>query len=94
MRIEALLAENGGVSNAEEYGKLLKEYASYTPTVNAYREYLSICKELEETRALRADTSADAELREMAADEVVALEEKEVAAKEQLEILLLPKDEN
>ena len=93
MRIEALLSD-GSAANTEEYGKLLKEYASYTPTVNAYREYCSICRELEETRALCADANADAELREMAADEVAALEEREANAKESLEILLLPKDEN
>ena len=94
LQIEALLSEPRVASDTEQYSKLLKEYAAHTPLVKAYREYLSLCEELCATRELCGDGSLDAELRAMAVSEVAALEAREATAREGLEILLLPKDEN
>ena len=94
MQIESLLSDPSVASDGERYGKLLKEYASHTPMVTAYREYISVCAELCATKELCADGSVDADLRALALLEVEVLETKEREAREAMEILLLPKDEN
>ena len=94
MQIEALLSDPTVVADGERYGKLLKEYATHTPMVNAYRDYLALCDELCATKEMCAESGLDAELRAFALAEIADLEKRETAAKEALEILLLPKDEN
>ena len=94
LRIEALLSDPNVVASSEEYAKLLKEYAGYTPMVSAYREYVSLCNLLADTRALCSDPDTEADLRAMAAEEAADLEKQEASAREGLEVLLLPKDEN
>ena len=94
LRIEALLSDPKVVADSEQYGKLLKEYASLTPMVTAYREYRALFRELCATKELCTDAGLDRELREMAEEEASSLSLREEEAREALEILLLPKDEN
>lgn len=77
-----------------QYTELMRELKNLTPVVEKYREY----KKAEETRAeaaaLLEDGEIEADFREMLEQE---LEESEAAAenaKQELKILLLPKDPN
>ena len=70
--------------------KLSKEASDLEEIVNKYDEYNSTIKALEESKSLLDDPS----LKEMAELEVEDLTKKEEYLKKELEILLVPKDEN
>ncbi len=70
--------------------KLSKEASDLEEIVNKYDEYNSTIKALEESKSLLDDPS----LKEMAELEVEELTKKEEEIKKELEILLVPKDEN
>jgi len=60
--------------------------------VAKYREWKKASSELEQARAMASDS--DAEMREIAGEEIVRLEPVIAAIEEQLKIMLLPKDPN
>ncbi len=70
--------------------KLSKEQSDLEETVNKYDEYKNIIKSLEEAKSLQNDP----ELKEMALKEIEELTKREENVKKELEILLVPKDEN
>ncbi len=67
-----------------------KEASSLEETVNKYHEYQNIQKDIEEAKTLMKDE----ELKDMAALELEELKEKLETTTKELEILLVPKDEN
>ncbi len=70
--------------------KLSKEQSDLEETVSKYNEYKSILTSLEEAKSLQNDP----ELKEMALGEIEELTKREENVKKELEILLVPKDEN
>lgn len=81
------------ISNTELSKKLLKEYKNLTPVVEAYREYQNAKKAEEEARSILSE-KPDAELAELAQDELneaIALQNDLI---DRIKILLLPKDPN
>ena len=70
--------------------KLSKEASDLEEIVNKYNEYKETVKALEEAKSLLDDE----ELKEMATIEAEELTKKEEVIKHELEILLVPKDEN
>ncbi len=94
LQIEALLSSSGITTDAESYSKLLKEYGALTPMVQAYRDFVSLCNELEDACALCEDATLSEDLRAFAEEERKLLEAKREEAKASMEILLLPKDAN
>jgi peptide chain release factor 1 len=87
-----LLSDPGVASSGDRYRKVSKERAALEATVNALRAWRKLVKDLEENRALLAEKDAD--LREMAKEEVAALEPQLGPAEEQLKVLLIPRDPN
>jgi len=74
----------------EEFVRLSKEYAELEPVVRPIIAYRKALEELAEARELAA--SGDADMAEMAAAEVAALEERIVKLEGEIRILLLPRD--
>ena len=74
----------------EEFVRLSKEYAELEPVVRPIIAYRRALEELAEARELAA--SGDADMAEMAAAEVAALEERIVKLEGEIRILLLPRD--
>ncbi len=70
-----------------------KEQSELQDIVGKYREYKVVSKNLEETRAMLED-GLDAELEEMARDELAELRERQAKLIEEIKTLLLPKDPN
>ena len=70
--------------------KLSKEQKDLEETYNKYNEYKKVINNLEEAQML----TDDPEMAEMAKMEITALTEKKTALISELEILLIPKDEN
>lgn len=72
--LEAML-NDPAVPAQPNYPDLLREYGTLRESMTLYRAYREACRELEYNEALAADTAEDAELRDMAREEIPALSE-------------------
>lgn len=78
------------VSNNQKFSALSKEYRSVEKIVLARKEYLQVLDDV--TSYKEALNGSDAELREMAKEELPSLEEKKDQLEKQIRQLLIPKD--
>ncbi len=92
--INRRLQDPGVVSDAAQYRALMKDYKELTPLVEAYTAYSRAKGACEEAKTLLEDTGGDAELKELAKEELEENRAKMDELSAQLRILLLPKDEN
>ncbi len=94
-RYEQLLEQLGSVevqSDAAEYRKTAKAAAELQPLVDKFREYKDVHAQAEQAQELAR--GADAEMRELALEELKALEPRRDQILGDLKVLLLPKDPN
>ncbi len=70
--------------------KLSKEQSSLEEVVNTYKKYKEITNSIKEDEELLKDK----ELKDIAREELITLEEEKKALESSLEVMLLPKDEN
>jgi len=90
--IAHLLSEPSTQSDQNKFRSLSQEYAQINPIVDEYKNYLATLEDKEAANAMLKDSDAD--IREMAKDE---LKEAQAALDEQqknLQVLMLPKDPN
>ena len=93
-KINSSLCDPEVVSNQEEYKKLMREAKTLTPIVEKFREYKKANSDLTEAKEMLADSSLDKEFRDMASEEAAKAQKKAEELKEELKVLLLPKDPN
>ena len=93
-KINSSLCDPEVVSNQEEYKKLMREAKTLTPIVEKFREYKKANSDLTEAKEMLADSSLDKEFRYMASEEATKAQKKTEELKEELKVLLLPKDPN
>ena len=93
-KINSYLCDPEVVSNQEEYKKLMREAKTLTPIVEKFREYKKANSDLTEAKEMLADSSLDKEFRDMASEEATKAQKKTEELKEELKVLLLPKDPN
>ena len=93
-KINSSLCDPEVVSNQEEYKKLMREAKTLTPIVEKFREYKKANSVLTEAKEMLADTSLDKEFRDMAGEEAAEAQKRTEELKEELKVLLLPKDPN
>ena len=86
--IEAQLASG----STQDFAKLSKEHSDIGPIVDAIKAYQATRQELADSEALLADPSSDAEMRDMAFDEIAVLRRQFEAQERDVKLLLLPKD--
>ena len=79
-------------SDPPEYRKHAKALAEIEPLVERFREYKAVVQDLAQTEELAA--SADADMRELAQEELKSLVARRDALIAELKILLVPKDPN
>jgi peptide chain release factor 1 len=79
-------------SDPTEYRKAAKALSELEPLVLAYREYRAVQKNIEDSEELVR--SADADMRELALEELKELQAKQEAIARELRLLLVPKDPN
>ncbi len=89
--LERLLGDPAIATDYEQVAELAKERASLQDIVDAYRQYQRGAAELDEARELLQEAD-DAEMRELAAEEVAQLDETNAALLEKLRLMLLPRD--
>ena len=90
--INVKLSDPKVVADNKQYPELMREYKSLTPLIEKYKEYLGAKRNCADAKSVLDDTSADAELREMAEEEMLAAKADMEKLEEELKILLLPRD--
>lgn len=92
LEIEGKLSDPDLANRAGEFRRLSQEHSSLQEIVAEYRNFKRMETELAENRELVYEKDAD--LSQMAKDEIKRLEPELDATKKRLQILLLPKDPN
>ncbi len=90
--INVMLSDSDIASNPDNIKNLSIELTQITPVVDAYKQYQQVLADLESANEMME--SDDAELKEMAKEELLAGKVKREALSLALQTLLLPKDEN
>src|SRR6187200_1631244 len=90
--LTALLSTPSVQSDSNEYRKHAKALAEIEPLVEKAREYKSVLTEIEQAEEIVK--SSDADMRELAEDELDALKARRDALVSEIKILLIPKDPN
>ena len=90
--LEERLNDPSVMGSRKDFARLAKERADLEPIVKAYRDWKKLTQEVEGHRSLLA--SGDADIRELAKQELPALREHLEALEQRLRLLLLPKDPN
>ena len=81
------------ISNQNQWRKLMKEYSDMTPIVEKYREYRAAKEGIEES-LMMLEEKLDDDFRELVKEELAENKAKAETLKEEITILLLPKDPN
>ncbi len=92
--IEQMLTLPEVVSDTKKYRQLIKEYNRLGEIVAKYREYLDCDRQMKEADELMRDSTLDSELRDMAEMEFHELRERLDGLREELKLLLMPRDPN
>lgn len=88
--LKTLLSDPQVTDDLNRYRELSKEYAQLEPTVHMYERYQSFDKELVEAKLLLDE--GDAEMQQLAKQEIKQIEEAMTKLEEDLLIVLLPRD--
>ena len=91
--IQAELSEPSVAQDAERFRMLMKELNDLTPLADAYRSYIAAISDEEDSLHMLEEES-DEELRELAKDELADARKRRQELKEEIRLLLLPKDPN
>ena len=81
------------VNDQNKYRKLMKEQSDLEPIVEAFEEYKK-CKETIDESLMILDEESDDEIKDLAKEEMNEAKERQTQLEDELQILLLPKDEN
>jgi peptide chain release factor 1 len=88
----ARIADPAVQADPAEYRTHTKTLAELEPLVERFRDYKTVARELAETEDLAG--SADADMRELAVQELKSLEARRDALLAEIKLLLVPKDPN
>lgn len=92
--INTQLCDPDVVSDIEKYKTLMQEAKHLTPVVEKYREYKKVNSDFEEAQALLGEGGLDKDFREMVQEQFEQSRDDLEKIKEELKILLLPRDPN
>ena len=90
--LNIMLSDPGVTSDGKKYGGLAKEHSDLSDTVEAYRKWRQLKKELVDAKELIE--GSDSEMRELAVLEAKGLEQELEVLEQELVILVAPKDPN
>ncbi len=89
-KVEQLLSDPSVISDQVRYQKYIKEHGELNKIVSVFNEYESLLKEKAESKELLRDPDPD--IREMAKEEIAALEDSIEVKEAELKLALVPKD--
>lgn len=90
--INHLLADPDVISDQNKFRGLSQEYAQLNPVVNCFKKYRATLNNLDEARRMLQDSDAD--MRELAEEELKAAEQDKQQLEQELQVLMLPVDPN
>ncbi|MER1954930.1 MAG: peptide chain release factor 1 [Desemzia incerta] len=91
--VNEMLSDPEVISDTKRFMKLSKEEGNLRETVTTYLKYKEIQQGIEETEEMLRE-KLDAEMAEMAKEELASLKAEREEYEEKIKILMLPKDEN
>lgn len=91
--LNALLADPMVLSDKEVYQRHAKAHRDLLIVVEKFREYKEILRGIEETKTL-CTSETDPEMKKLADEELILLQEREKECQKELQWLLMPKDPN
>jgi peptide chain release factor 1 len=86
------LADPETIADQQKYQKAAKQHRDLEAVVEKFREYRGVMNGIADARGMLHESDAD--IREMAAQEMAELEARQPGIEEELKLLLLPKDPN
>src|SRR5438093_5017367 len=89
-----LLSDPEVLADTARYQKHAKAHSDLSAVVEKFREYKAIQVAIADTKQMIQDEGLEEELRKLAQEELVHLEQKLLKCGEELKVLLLPKDPN
>ena len=89
--VEKSLSDPKVISDRERFIKLNKEYKNLGPLIESFKIYKNVIENIESSKELLAEES-DAEMKQMAKDEIDSLFKEKGTLEEEIKILLLPQD--
>ena len=81
-------------ADPEEYQRVMKEYKEIEPIVEEYGRYKKAKSTIEEASEIINDSTADSEMKELAQEESIAAKTELEESRQNIKLLLLPKDPN
>lgn len=90
--VSALLSDPSTIALQDKFRELSQEFAEIEPVVQCFQSWRQSLDDISEAKELAKD--GDAEMREMAAEELGLAEQKTEELDEELQRLMLPKDPN
>ncbi len=90
--VQALLSDPSVISNQDRFRTLSKEYSDLEPIVKAFNEFQGAQDNLDEAKLMMEED--DAEMREMAQEEIKSAKVEIARLEDELQVLMLPKDPN
>lgn len=90
--VQALLSDPSVISDQERFRTLSKEYSDLEDVTKAFTQFQSAVSDLEEAKLMLEED--DAEMREMANEEIKLAKKEIERLEDELQVLMLPKDPN
>jgi peptide chain release factor 1 len=90
--VSALLSDPATIAHQDKFRELSREYAEIEPVVQCFQAWKQSLGDISEAKELAKD--GDADMREMAAEELEIAEQTTEDLDEELQRLMLPKDPN
>ena len=90
--LEEQMADPGVIADMDRYKKVSKDYKDLKTIVTAYLEYKDLLGNIETAQEMLQEDDAD--MKEMAQQELEKLEPQRVEMEENIKVLLIPKDPN
>lgn len=90
--IQALLSDPGVISDQDRFRALSKEFSDLEPVIKAFTDFQTAQSNLEEAKLMLEED--DAEMREMANEEIKSAKVEIERLEEELQVLMLPRDPN
>jgi peptide chain release factor 1 len=91
--LNILLADPGVFADQAAYQKHAKAHRELRDVVEKFREYKNVLQGIEDARTLSI-SETDSDMRKLADEELMSLQQREKACQKDLQYLLMPKDPN
>ncbi len=91
--LSAMLAGEGGGTDAQSFVRMSKELAELDPVVAGIKSLRQAQAEMQDAALMKDDPAADLEMRQLAEEEFYALKDRLPGLEREVQLALLPKDE-